>query len=254
MSSMEFRSHPTPAQLMANTIKLFADLDVNATIVIVGVAESIGELLAAHESISRNTAQVQVEPMTVDELSAIISKGFARLDMTIEAGLDRKIAELSQGYPSYTHLLGLWAGRRAKESQRRHVTLADLDRGIPDALINVMGGVQQEYELAVQSNVPGALFEDVILACALTPKDGLGRFSAKDVREPLKKITGKTYDTGAYQSHLAKFCEAQRGPILKRSGTARRFRWRFVNPQIIPYILIRGKRQERLPIDWASST
>jgi hypothetical protein len=241
-------------RLMADTIKLFADVGVHATIVIVGVADSIAELFAEHQSISRNTAQIQVEPMTPRELGDIITRGYARAGMTVEDGLAQRIAELSQGYPSYTHLLGLWAGRQVREDDRQRVTNDDLDRAIPDALLNAIGGVQQEYEQAIHSNQPGTLFEDVLLACALAPKDGLGGFAAKAVQGPLRKITGRLYDTGAYQSHLARFCDADRGPVLKRGGTKRNFKWRFVNPQIIPYILLRGRKQERLPIDWASAT
>jgi AAA ATPase domain len=236
-------------RLMADTIKLFADLDVRATIVIVGVAESIAELFAEHQSITRNTAQVPVQPMTVEELETIVTRGFSRVGMTVDDGLASRIAELSQGYPSYTHLLGLWAGRRTLEEGRRHVSMGDLDRGIPDALKNVTGGAAQEYEQGIESNQPGNLFGDVLLACAIAPKDSLGRFSAKSVQEPLKLVTGVTYATGAYQSHLAKFCEARRGPMLRKSGSRRSYKWRFVNPQIIPYILLRGERQGRLPID-----
>jgi hypothetical protein len=61
----------------------------------------------------------------------------------------------------------------------------------------------------------------------------------------LRKITGREYDTGAYQSHLAKFCEPDRGPILKKTGGRRSYRWRFVNPQVIPYILLEGKKAGR---------
>lgn len=240
-------------RLMADTIKLFADLDVQATIVIVGVAASITELIAEHQSISRNTAQVPVEPMNVDELRDIVSKGFSRAAMSIESGLDSRIAHLSQGYPSYSHLLALWAGRHAMEDDRSEVTLKDLDVAIADALVNVTGGVAQEYEQAIQSNHYGSLFADVLLACALAPRDPLGRFSAPDLRDPLKKITGTTYVTGAYQSHLAKFCEEQRGPILRKSGSRRSYKWRFVNPQVIPYILLQGIKTGRLPRDWAGA-
>lgn len=145
-----------------------------ATIVIVGVADSITALIAEHQSISRNTTQVPVEPMNAEELRDIISKGFSRAGRQVERGRDEKIAELSQGYPSYTHLLGQWAGRRAVEHGRMEVILADLDAAIPDALTNVTGGVAQEYEQAIQSNHAGSLFADVLLACALA----LGTHSA----------------------------------------------------------------------------
>ena len=59
-------------RLMADTIKLFSDTNVNATIIIVGVAESINELFVEHQSIARNIAQVIVEPMDNAELAEII--------------------------------------------------------------------------------------------------------------------------------------------------------------------------------------
>lgn len=234
-------------RLMADTIKLFSDTDVSATIVLVGVAESIEELIAEHLSISRNIAQVPVEPMGRDELKGIIHKGFELAGMDFEAGLDDEIAQVSQGYPHYTHLLGLWSGRRAVENARVAVTTADLGAAIPDALSNATGGVQQEYEQAVASARTITLFKDVLLACALAPKDALGKFRAVDVREPLRRITGRDYNMGAYQSHLAKFCEPNRGPILKKSGSRRSYRWRFVNPQVIPYVLLQGRQDGRLP-------
>jgi len=227
-------------RLMADTIKLFADTNVESTIVLVGVAESIDELITEHQSIARNIAQIQVMPMTVDELSEIIQKGFERAGLACEKGLDRRIAHLSQGYPHYTHLLGLWAGRRATEAGRLEVVAADLDHAIPDALENASGSVRLEYARAVASGRKDTLYKQVLLACALAPKDTLGRFAAIDVRSHLREITGHDYNTGAYQAHLAKFCEASRGPVLRRTGSRRNYRWQFVNPQLIPYVHLRG--------------
>jgi hypothetical protein len=93
----------------------------------------------------------------------------------------------------------------------------------------------------VASSQPDALFEKVLFSCAQAHKDSLGKFSATDVRAPLRKIMGRDILTGAFQSHLAKFCESERGPILKKSGKRRSFKWRFVNPQVIPYITLRGR-------------
>jgi Cdc6-like AAA superfamily ATPase len=229
-------------RLMADTIKLFADTGVESTIVVVGVADSIADLIAGHESIGRNLAQVQVSPMTVAELSQIVQRGLKYAGLDFEDGLDAKIAELSQGYPAYTHLLSLWSGRRTLDANRTRVTFADLDLAIADALENATGNVQQEYENAVASVRKDNLFREVLLACALAEKDSLGRFAAVNVREPLAQITEKDYTTGAFQSHLAKFTAAQRGPVLKKTGSRRNYRWQFINPQLIPYVRLIGIR------------
>lgn len=235
--------------LMADTLKLFSDYNVQSTIIIVGVAESIAELIAEHQSISRNIAQIRVEPMTITELSEIVQNGFQYAGLEYENKLDYKIAELSQGYPHYTHLLGLWSGRHAIQHGRMKVANPDLKDAIPDALSNTIGSVQQEHEQAITSTMKTSLYRDVLLACALAQKDSLGKFSLVDVREPLCRITGKHYGTGAYQMHLAKFCEPHRGPVLRRTGSRKNYRWQFVNPQLITYVRLQGVRDGRLKED-----
>ncbi len=232
----------TTHKLMADTIKLFADTDTDATIMVVGVADSLADLMAGHESVARNIAPVQVSPMPVEELAEIVQKGFRFAGLSYERGVDTRIAELSQGYPHYTHLLGLWAGRSTIDSGNSTVSLSHLDAAVVAALQHASGAVEQEYAKAVASVRKGTLFRYVLLACALAEKDFLGRFSAVQLREPLSKMTGRDYTTDAFQSHLAKFTEKQRGPVLKKSGVRRNYRWQFINPQLIPYVRLEGIR------------
>lgn len=226
--------------LMADTIKSFSDHIVPSTLIFVGVGKSLSDLLHEHLSISRNIAQVRVDPMEVDELAQIIQKGCNIGKLTFESGLDMEIAKLSQGYPHYTHLLGLWTGRKAIEYGRTHLLFSDLEQAIPAVLQNAEGGLQEQYERAIDSRKKTALFRQVLLACAMANKDSLGRFPVGAVQEPLKTITGQTYTTGAYQAHLGKFCEEERGPVLERSGQPKSYRWRFLNPQLIPYVVLQG--------------
>ena len=78
----EFDRVPTnnsTRRLMADTIKLFSDTNTKSTLIIVGVAESISELFAEHQSITRNIDEIHVELMTIVELREIIKKGYNRL-------------------------------------------------------------------------------------------------------------------------------------------------------------------------------
>jgi hypothetical protein len=154
------------------------------------------------------------------------------------------MAKLSQGYPHYIHLLGLWAGRKAIEAKRLVMTSDDLNNAIPDALHNAVFGLQEQYERAVYSANKAALFKEVLLACALAKKDSTGRFGVAALQEPLKLITDHDYSTGAYQAHLGRFCEKDRGPVLEREGKPKIYRWRFFNPQLIPYVVLQGVSQK----------
>ncbi|MBI3521819.1 MAG: ATP-binding protein [Chloroflexi bacterium] len=233
-------------RLMADTIKLFSDNALPSTIVIVGVAGSIEELIAEHHSITRHAAQLEVKPMTLDALAVVVQKGFELAGMTYDAGVDKRIAEMSQGYPHYTHLLGLWSGRRATRASRTHVSIADLDAAVNDALENATGDIRQAYDRAVQSAQPRTLYREVLLACALAKKDAFGRFRTSDVGPPLRQITGRPYEVAAFQSHLSKFTEGDRGPALRRTGNPHGYRWQFVNPQLIPYVRLEGVREGRI--------
>jgi hypothetical protein len=231
-------------RLMADTIKLFSDTNVNATIILVGVATSINELIHEHQSIVRNVSQIPVQPMDTAELAEIIQKGYLNSGFEFEDGIDYKIAALSQGYPHYTHLLGLWAGKKAVEAQRDSVTHKDLEQAIINAMQNASGGIREDYETSIASTQPDNLFKDVLLACAIADKDVLGRFSIKALREPLSKILHKpNIRAVAYQGHLYKFCDESRGPVLMRTGNRRNYRWQFRNPQLIPYIRLDGIRR-----------
>jgi len=74
----------------------------------------------------------------------------------------------------------------------------------------------------------------------MTPKDELGYFSSSDVREPISKIMKKPYDIPAFSQHLNEFCTPERDNILRRTGYPRRYRFRFTNPLMEPYVVMRG--------------
>jgi len=46
----------------------------------------------------------------------------------------------------------------------------------------------------------------------------------------MQKITGKPYEIPSFSQHLNDFCETKKGRILLRTGTKRKFRFRFRAP------------------------
>jgi hypothetical protein len=90
----------------------------------------------------------------------------------------------------------------------------------------------------------------VLLACALARKDDLGTFSAPDVRDQLRFITQTQYELPAFANHLKDFCappSESRGGVLKKSGTAKRFRYKFIDPLLSPYVIMKGQAEELIP-------
>ncbi len=228
--------------LIADTIKTLSDHAVDTTLLLVGVADSVDTLIREHQSIERALVQVRMPRMSPPELNEIIDKGLSVAEMTIDAKAKEKICALSQGLPHYTHLLALNASQRAANLDRTGVTVEDVRAAIDTALEKAQQSIIGAYHKATNSPREN-LYPQVLLSCALAPTDNLGYFAAVDVRAPLSGIMKKTYEIPAFSQHLNAFCEDSRGPVLQRTGTNRRFRFRFSNPLMQPYVIMDGIRR-----------
>lgn len=225
--------------LLADTIKTLSDHAVDTTMLLVGVADSVDSLISEHHSVERALVQVRMPRMSRPELHDIIDKGLQPAAMTISVEAKQKIAALSQGLPHYTHLLALNAAQRAATVGRTEVTLQDVKTAIDSALARAQQSIISAHHKATNSPREN-LYPQVLLACALAQQDQLGYFAAVDVRNPLSTIMKRAYDIPAFSQHLNAFCEPTRGPVLQRTGTARRFRFRFCNPLMQPFVIMDG--------------
>lgn len=224
---------------LADTVKTLSDHAVSATIVLVGVADSVDTLIAEHRSIERALIQVRMPRMSESELHEILDKGFSKLGMRIEKPAKEQIARLSQGLPHYTHLLGLCSAKIAIQSDSKAVGKHDVRAAISEAVKQAHQSMVSGYTDAV-SSPRGNLYQQVLLACALARVDATGFFSSVDVREPLSRVMKQKYEIAAFSRHLNDFCAKERGPILEKRGYRRRYRFRFVNPLIQPYVIMKG--------------
>lgn len=53
-------------------------------------------------------------------------------------------------------------------------------------------------------------------------------------------IMKKEYDIPSFARHLASFCKSERGSVLKKIGMKRRFRYRFTDPLMQPFVILKG--------------
>jgi Cdc6-like AAA superfamily ATPase len=229
--------------MFADTIKTLSDQLVRATIVVVGVADNVSELVAEHASIERALVQIHMPRMSIGELAEIVTKGMEAAEMNIDGDAVDRITQLSQGLPHYTHLLAQLAGQAALDDTRTNVTLDDVDTAVKRAISNAQQSIMDGYHRATFSTRT-TLYPQVLLACALAPGDDFGFFAAADVRGPLSEIMGRPYDIPAFARHLNELSEIHRGPVLQKKGETRRFRYRFKNPLLQPYVIMKGLSEE----------
>lgn len=234
---------PRVTALLADTIKGLSDHAINTTIMLVGVADSVDALITEHQSVERALVQVRMPRMSPPELEEIINKGLNSVGMSIDDQAQKRIVQLSQGLPHYTHLLAQNAGQRAALDGRLKIEITDVRTAIDNALSKAQHSIISAHHQATLSPREN-MYAQVLLACALAGTDSLGYFSAVDVRVPLADIMGKRYEIPAFSQHLNAFCEPARGPILQRIGTTRRYRFRFVNPLMQPFVIMDGLKKE----------
>jgi hypothetical protein len=225
---------------LADTVKTLSDNSSRTTLILVGVADSIDDLIAEHRSIERALIQIQMQRMSKFELMEIVDKGIARCpELKIMTEVKMRIADYSQGLPSYTHLLAKEVALQAVKDDRLEATMDDLHLAVKEAADAQLETNLSSYRMAVTAP-RGKNFKPVLLACALAPKDDHGFFYAKDVVQPLRLITGNDYKIPAFAKHLKLFCENSRGPILQRRGKP----YRFIRPIMEPYVVLRGLADE----------
>lgn len=232
------RDVPTKT-LLADTAKCFSDYIPSTTLVFVGVADTVNDLIGEHPSIERNLKQIRVPRMSHDELGEIIAKGMYRLQMTIDAGAKKKIIQLSQGFPHYTHLLTKHSARQALKASRDNIIEPDFKQAVQDSINDAQESIRESYYKATAVTKRTTIFPEVLLACALAPVDDKGAFRPVDVEEPLSKILGRKYKSAHFATNLSKLC-TERGPILEKLGPRRKYRYRFINPLMKPFILLQA--------------
>jgi Cdc6-like AAA superfamily ATPase len=245
------RLNRSARRAVADTVKTFSDHSVPVTIIVVGVADTIDELIAEHESIERVLVQVQMPRMDQAELMEILHKGTARLNMTIADDAARFIASVSQGLPHYTHLIGLHAARTTLDRDERQITMRDVGEAVDKAVTDSHASLRSDFRKAVTSPQQGNIFGQVLLACALAKMDEFGYFSAADVRAPLTRIRGKDCDIPSFARHLKDFCKAERGKVLEQTGTKHRLKYRFTNALMPPLIIMKGFVDRRITVNEA---
>lgn len=223
-------------------VKTLSDYAVDTTVVIVGVSDTVDDLVRDHASIVRSIVQVQLPRMNERELKEILEKGSKALNVAFSEDAASLVVRMSQGLPHYTHLIGLHATREAAKRLSRVIESTDVHASFTKAVQQAFQSIQEKYLSSIHSAHKDALYRHVILACASaasTAKDALGYFYPADVVKPLCEVLQRNNVTIAtFQKHLNEFRQADRGPILERAGNPRSYRYRFRDPLLPPFIFM----------------
>jgi Cdc6-like AAA superfamily ATPase len=227
----------TAVGLLANTIKALSDHIEPITLCPVGVAEDLDALLEGHLSAVRATVQIKMPRMTRAELEDVGTRGLKRLDMTITEDALRLVRVIPRGLPQYAHLIAQEGARQALLASRDHVTRSDVMDGLKVGLSKLDRSLSRAYEKATYSPRKTRL-KEVLLACAVAKLGDMGDFSPSDVRAPYSRIIKEDVNIDRFNPQLTTLATTR--DILIREGEDRRWRYRFLDPLMEPYVLLDG--------------
>ena len=222
---------------LAEAIKNLSDVSAQVTLLVLGVAENLEELLGKHPSIQRHVVGVHLPLMTSRELLRLVRAGEEAANVDFSDELCRVIVSLSRGLPYYAQLICLHSGRVAIERASAVVDRKDVVTALQRIADESDPIVVDVYDRATAGS--NDVQKDVVFAAAQCDCDDYGTFTATDAvevnlgkdRSPLHLLT--------VQRSLAALTKEKSGPMLKKINAPRGTRYSFVNSMMRQYVLVR---------------
>lgn len=225
--------------LFADTIKTLSDQLVPCTLVIIGVADNLDELIAEHGSVRRALAQIHMPRMSPAELAEIVGRGLRVLGLPCEGTALARMTLFAQGFPYYVKLLAQSATRSAMDSGHPGITLDDVDWAVRRVIDRVHESIRNLYSLAVHGD-DEHIQRLALQVGAFAPCDDRGYFGAGDSLHIWKKIGQEGPDVGRVAKIFDGLTDPERGPALEAKDNERGRRYRFGVPLLQPYVLMEG--------------
>ena len=225
--------------MMADTLKILSDNNSNVTVLIIGIAKSVNDLIGKHPSLERCIKQIEIPLMSSEQTTKLIKTRFAILKLEISDEIVEKIVEYSSGYPHYTHLLCKYISYRALANQDNTITKEHLDFAVVESINNSAHSLKLAYTKATTSSRKKNQFENVIFASILAEQDGSQNFSPDEVLEKYNELTEQKAKKESLYYNLGMLCKPERGLILKKTGSARQRKYQFSNPLMKAFVRLK---------------
>lgn len=183
----------------ADLLKYCADRRLPLSFLLVGVAETAGQLLGGHPSVQRCLARLPLPLLADPEIERIVARGEAA-GLSVPLALRRAVAGLARGMPYMAQLLSLRAGQAALAEGRMELRGEDLRTAIAAAIAEADPVAQTLYDRATAGGRDAAMVQ-LLRAAAAGARDPFGRFAAGD-RPAGFRVAGISADPTALRRAL----------------------------------------------------
>jgi hypothetical protein len=221
---------------MAELLKNVSDLALRVSFVLVGVAESLGELLALHHSIHRNLVAIAMPLLTDADLSELLAQGCDRLGLELQPAAASLLLQFAHQSPYIAQLLGLHATAAAQRRGSPVVTRADAVAAAKVVLEEtrpVFAPILDKLPLETPLR-DGLVWADLLTRAARAPCDPFGWFAAADVR------------IADCEGDLRMLSSEDAGPVLRVRRKGARIEFAFARANLRNHLLLKGAEREGL--------
>ena len=225
--------------LMADLIKSFSDNLNLSTIVLVGIADNVEDLIGIHQSLERCLKQVKMPRMTYEESAEIIQNGLNMLEIAIGNNVKNKIIEFASGFPHYVHLLCKYGAKEIIGNDKKEFSEAYLNIAIKTGIENTSEQLRSSYQKATVDSKENSKWKAVLHACANSECDAYNCFSIGNVLNQYNILTGKKVIGSNIIYNLNQLCNKERGEVLMKSGKGVSTRFRFINPMMRAFVKLK---------------
>jgi len=224
---------------MADMLKLFSDNMPHITILIVGIAKSVENLIGEHPSIERCVKQIKLPLMSHTESKEMIKNNLDLVSLKIKTDISEKIIEFASGFPNYLHLLCKYAAREAILNDQTSINEIHFKHAVIKSVENSDYSIKKTYALATKSSQAQNQFANVLLACALADTDENSTFDSVDVLSQYNNITGQEHKKESINYNLGMLCKKERAEILRKAGKPKKARYKFKKPLLKAFVRLK---------------
>jgi hypothetical protein len=145
-------------------LKQLSDQNIRIRFIFCGIAETVEKLFSQHESIFRQIHSEQVDRLSLQACLDIIDDAAKALEMGVQSDFRYRIAQISDGFPSFVHLITEKVLTATFDEGASIVTQKSYELGILEAIGSVELSLKRSYENALHRNTHK--YEHVIWAVA----------------------------------------------------------------------------------------
>jgi Cdc6-like AAA superfamily ATPase len=221
-------------------------------IVIAGVASNSKELLPRDPQVRRRVQDINVPPMSEEQLRDILRRGSKLLNVNFSDHAREAIVQASDGFPFYTHHFAFHAVEEARaksaSGQAERITIEDFEVALEEALSQVQLQLTTSYLRAVEPTRSKQLRKRILEALASCPNRVASLSEIRAVYLEKNPDDEGARKSGFFQKPLAELVGQYGILVERRPEGADTPLYGFTDPLMRAYIRLYEKHPELIPI------